>query len=124
MSKKSNPPLSAAQYEIMAVVWDRGETTINDVLEAVNKSRKKALRRTTIQVQMSRLEHKGWLTHRVVGRTYFYKAARSKDKARADMAAELTRRVFDGSCVDLIKCLFDKDKISKEEIHRIRKLLD
>ena len=51
--------LSDANLEIMNIVWDRGEVSINDVLEAVNLRRNDKLKRATIQVQMKRLEKYG-----------------------------------------------------------------
>ena len=81
------------------------------------------MRRTTIQVQMSRLEKKGWLTHRSMGRTFYFRALRDRDEARATIARHVTKRVFGGSCADLIKCLFNHEKISPDEIERLRKLL-
>lgn len=116
--------LSAAQFDIMSVVWDRDEVTIAQVLKAINEKRRKKLRRTTIQVQMSRLEKKGWLAHKTVGRTFYYRASRDREEVLAMIAGDVTNRIFGGSCADLVKCLFDQKKISGEEIQRLRKVLD
>ena len=124
MQNNHTDRLSDAQLEIMEVVWDRGEASIAEVLASVNGRRKKKLRRTTIQVQMNRLEKKGWLTHRVEGRTYRYEALRPREEALAAIADDVTHRVFGGSCADLVKCLHDHKKINASEIRRLRKLLD
>ncbi len=124
MGKKLPPPLSDAQFEIMSVIWNKGEATINEVLEEVNAARQDSLRRTTIQVQMSRLEKKGWLTHRSAGRTFYFRPLRDREEARAAIAGRVTRRIFGGSCADLVKCLFSHEKISRREIERLRELLE
>jgi predicted transcriptional regulator len=124
MTRANSTPLSAAQFEIMAVVWDLGKATVSQVLKVVNKKRKKKLRRTTIQVQMSRLEKKGWLTHEAEGRTYCYQALKKRNEALAMIAGDVTNRIFGGSCAELVKCLFNQNKINREEIQRIRKVLD
>lgn len=124
MNKVNSPPLSNAQFDIMSLVWEEGEITIAQVLHAINARRRKKLRRTTIQVQMARLEKKGWLTHKKIGRTYLYRALREREQALAAIAGDVTSRVFKGSCADLVKCLFDHKKISPEEIKRLRKVLD
>lgn len=123
MKNNQSEQLSAAQYEIMEKIWRQGEATVNQVLEAVNKGRKKKLRRTTIQVQMTRLVKKGWLSHRTEGRTYLYSAVFERDHAQAFIANDVTNRVFGGSCADLIKCLFNNKKVSALEIKRIKKIL-
>ena len=124
MEHPNSASLSAAQFDIMSVVWDQGEVTIAMVLKAINEKRRKKLRRTTIQVQMSRLEKKGWLTHRAQGRTFYYRASRDREEVLAMIAGDVTNRIFGGSCADLVKCLFDQKKISVEEIQRLRKVLD
>jgi predicted transcriptional regulator len=124
MKDANSAPLSVAQFEIMSVVWQRGEATISQVCAAINDKRKKKLRRTTIQVQMSRLEKKGWLHHKTAGRTFVYQAIRSREEALAMIAGDVTNRIFGGSCAELVKCLFNQKKISLHEIQRIRKVLD
>lgn len=114
----------SSQIEIMSIVWEKGETTVNAVLQSVNQNRKKKLKRTTIQVQMNRLEEKGWLAHKLIGRTFHYRALRIRDEARADIAVDFTERVFNGSCAELVKCLFEGKKVSDEEIRRLKKFLD
>ena len=74
MAKKRDRKLSPANLEIMKVVWEKGEVTINEVVAVINARRKNKIRRTTVQVQMNRLEDYGWLKHTERGRTYVYTA--------------------------------------------------
>lgn len=124
MSRSRSQQLSRAQFDIMSIVWDKGEATIAEVLREINSGRKQKLRRSTIQVQMYRLEEKGWLTHKERDRTFFFRAVRSREEAQADIAVDMTKQVFGGSCADLVKCLFKHRNISSDEISRIRQLLD
>jgi predicted transcriptional regulator len=124
MKKKKTARLSAAQFEIMDLVWNLGEASINQVMNAINQSRKKKLTRSTIQVQMARLEEKGWLSHRKDGRTFLYKALKKRNEAQAFIARDVADRVFNGSSAALVKCLFDMSKISNKELKELRKILD
>ena len=123
MTKKKLRKLSPANLEIMKIIWDKGEVTVNDVFEAINTKRKEKLRRTTIQVQMGRLEDYGWLIHRKEGRTYFYSAAAEEQKTRQDILNDIKHRVFGGSRAELVKCLLEDEKITPEEIQELRALL-
>ncbi len=123
MAKKKLRKLSPANLEIMKIIWDKGEVTVNDVFEAINAARKEKLRRTTIQVQMGRLEDYGWLIHRKQGRTYFYSPAAEEEKTRQDILNDIKHRVFGGSRAELVKCLLDDEKITPEEIQELRALL-
>jgi predicted transcriptional regulator len=123
MAKKRSRKLSPANLEIMKIIWEKSDVTVNDVFEAINAKRKTKLRRTTIQVQMGRLEDYGWLTHRKEGRTYYYSAVAEKQKARQDILNDIKNRVFGGSHAELVKCLLEDEKISPEEIKELRALL-
>jgi predicted transcriptional regulator len=124
MSKKDIPNLSPANFEVMKIVWEKGEVTINDVVEAINAKRADKLRRTTIQVQMNRLEEYGWLKHRKEGRTFYYTAVIEKQETRRDIVMDIKERVFSGSHTELVKCLFDSSDLEPGDIKELRQLLD
>ena len=122
-SKKRNRKLSPANLEIMKVVWERGDVTINDVVKAINANRKDKIRRTTVQVQMNRLEDYGWLKHTERGRTYIYSAVVEKQKTRREILEDIKNRVFGGSSAELVKCLIEDADVTPEEIKELRSLL-
>lgn len=124
MKNKRIRKLSPANFDIMKIVWELGEVTVNEVFEAINSRRKEKLRRTTIQVQMVRLEEYGWLKHRKEGRTFYYSAAREKQKTERDIINDIRNRVFGGSRTELVKCLFDSSNIKPEEIKLLRSILN
>lgn len=123
MAKKRPKPLSPANLEIMKVVWDKGEVTVSDVYDIINTQRPSNLRRTTIQVQMNRLEDYGWLKHREEGRTFYYSAVREKQNTSKAMLEDLKNRVFGGSRAELVKCLLQDSDVPPEEIRELRRLL-
>jgi predicted transcriptional regulator len=124
MSKNKAENLSPANFEIMKIVWEKGEVTINDVVDAINAKREDELRRTTIQVQMNRLEDYGWLKHRKEGRTFYYTAVKEKQKTRRDIVMDIKERVFSGSHTELVKCLVDGSDLKPGDIKELRQLLD
>ncbi|MFO7866354.1 MAG: BlaI/MecI/CopY family transcriptional regulator [Candidatus Aminicenantes bacterium] len=120
MAKKHPPKLSPANLEIMKIVWKKGEVSITDVVEAINAKRKDNVRRTTIQVQMKRLEDYGWLKHRNEGRSYIYSAVREKQKTRREILEDIKNRVFGGSRAELVQCLLEDTDVTAEEIRELR----
>ena len=123
MAKRKKKKLSPANLEIMKTVWEKGEVTINDVVKAINAGRPEKLRRTTIQVQMNRLEDYGWLKHRQEGRTYIYEAVEEKQKARREILDDITHRVFGGSRTELVRCLLEDSDLKAKDIKELRDLL-
>lgn len=123
MKKHRIQKLSPANLEIMKIVWDKSEVTINDVFEAINAGRDIDLKRTTIQVQMRRLERYGWLKHNQVGRMFYYSAVVEKHTTRKDILYDVKNRVFGGSRPEMVKCLLEDSNISPDEIKELRILL-
>lgn len=124
MKKVSLPKLTPAEFEIMNAVWGAGELTVTAILQQVNATHRKKLKRSTIQVQVSRLEEKGWLAHREEGNKFIFRATMPRQEASAAIARDIGERVFGGSCVELVKAFFSQSAVSPEEIKELRELID
>ena len=124
MEKDTLPRLTPAEFDIMDAVWNAGELTVTEILQKVNKLNNRNLKRATIQVQVGRLEEKGWLKHREEGNKFIFTATVPRSEASAFIAYDIGQRIFGGSCVELVKAFFSKSKVSSEEIQQLRELID
>lgn len=114
--------LTAAQREIMEVVWDRGEVTVAEVRKILGANRPVA--RNTVQTMMARLEERGWLTHRESGRTFLYRAATPKEESIGRKVREVVNTLCGGSPETLVAALLEYRGLRPGELDRIRKMLD
>jgi predicted transcriptional regulator len=80
------PALHELEAEVMEAVWERGESSVRDVMEAVNASAPKERAYTTYMTIMARLDAKGMLERRRQGKTDLYTPAYVRDQY-ADMRA-------------------------------------
>jgi BlaI family penicillinase repressor len=115
--------LSEANFEIMKIIWRRGEASVNDIHAAVRKARGDIIKRESIQVQVKRLAKYGWLKRRKEGKTFLYSAVSGREEANRDILNDVKDRVFGGSQSELVKCLFENTDITKGELARILSLL-
>ncbi len=120
--KSAKPPLSAVQLEIMELVWERGEVTVQDVWRAL--SAKRTVARNTVLTLMTRLEAKGWLRHRAAGNAFLYTAARKRGSVLPQFVSHVVDTVFQGSVFGLVSALLEARPVSKEEAEEIRDLID
>ena len=125
--KSSSPtpatePLSPAQREIMEVIWEHGELSASDVREVLSKDREVA--RNTVRTLMERMEIKGWLVHRVEGRTYLYSAAVPQQTSIGQKVSEVVDKFCGGSPEQLVNALLDYRGLNSSELRKIQKLLD
>jgi BlaI family transcriptional regulator, penicillinase repressor len=114
--------LGDLQAKVMELLWDRGEATVTEVVEHLGK-RKKIIY-TTVLVAMQKLEKKGWLTHRVAGRAYVYRPARSRETAQAGLLSEMLSAVFQGDPKLLVSQLLDSRSWTADELSELRRLIE
>lgn len=82
--------LGELELEVMQLVWDKGEVTAEQVREELPR----CPRESTVRTVLRRLEDKGYVTHRVDGRTFIFQAA----EARQEVAARAVKRIVDWFC--------------------------
>ena len=116
------PELSPAQAEIMEIVWQRDEVTATEVRRVLARSRSVA--RNTVRTLLERMEEKGWLEHRVEGRTFLYSAVRPRRDTIGQKVRDLVDTVCGGSPETLVSALLDYRGLQPDELERIRRLLD
>ena len=124
MKKELLPKLTPPEFAIMNAVWTAPKATLSEIMNSVNSDREKKLQRTTIQVQVRRLEEKGWLTHSDVGHRFLFSATIPRCEASDAIIKDVRERIFGGSCVELVKSLFSGSDVSPEEVKKLRKLID
>ncbi len=114
--------LSAAEWEIMQVVWERNEpATVRQVVDAAYPHGEKAY--TTVQTLMNIMSEKGFLRKDKVGLIIVYTEAISKDKFFRKSISTLATHMFDGSVAAMASYLVNTNRFSQDEIEDLRKLL-
>jgi predicted transcriptional regulator len=122
MGKRNPNALPEGQREIMDVIWDRGEASAFEVREIL--AQKREISRTAVRTSLERLERKGWLKHRVVGRTHFYSPLVSRDMNLKQRVVELVDRACGGKPERLMAALLEQRGLSDVEVKRIEALLE
>lgn len=112
--------LSAAERELMEIVWERGEVTAKEARDALPR----VVARNTVRTLLERMEEKGWVTHREVGRAYVYRAARPREESIGRKVRELVETVCGGSPEALVAALLDYRGLRPGELQRIREMLE
>ena len=113
-TKKSEIRLGKLEMQIMNVVWEKGQTTVREVKDALSQGKKHAY--STILTMMRKLEAKGYLEHDVDYRTYVYRATISRQTVRHGILGDLLDRLFEGSPSLLLNSLIEQDRVSEKEL--------
>ncbi|HEV8000295.1 MAG TPA: BlaI/MecI/CopY family transcriptional regulator [Planctomycetaceae bacterium] len=116
------PELSPAQREIMDVLWDRGALAASEVREIL--ATRRDISRNTVRTMLERMEGKGWVTHREIGRTFLYAPAQPRQATVTQKVREVLDSVCGGSPEMLVNALLDSRGLTRDELARIRSILD
>jgi predicted transcriptional regulator len=110
--------LGDLQLAIMRVLWNRGDSTVAEVHEALADERGLAL--TTIATMLMKMEKKGVVSHRADGRRFIYGPRVSEDQVRRTMVAGLTAQLFGGDVTALVSHLLAEHEIEAGELADLR----
>lgn len=112
--------LADREADLMEVLWDRGPSTVAEV----RKQLKVRLAYNTVLSVLRTLETKGYVGHEEEGRAHRFIALVARDAARQSALRQLSAKLFKGSVELLLTSAVADQKLSDEEIRRIRALLD
>ncbi len=121
----SNPRkrLSPAEVDLMQALWQLGSATVTQLQSQVNDDREDPVSRNTIQVQLQRLENKGWVTHSPSGRVFVYEPTMSAAEGNQWLTREFQEKVFGGSAVAMVRCLVNSQQLSEDEMEELKNLI-
>lgn len=94
------PPL---ELTVLRILWREGESSVGEVREAL--AAKRELAYTTVMTLLDRLEKRGAVSRRRVGRGYRYQAALAREALLRVALARLVDDFFEGSHDGLLSYL-------------------
>jgi predicted transcriptional regulator len=108
------------ELDIMAVLWDRGPSTVAEVRAALTDP----LSHNTVATMLTILETKRRVAHREDGRAFRYRALVNREEAGRSAFSRLIDTIFAGSAESLLTHFVNDRQLSTEELQRIRAVLD
>jgi predicted transcriptional regulator len=122
MSKRELRAMSPAETEILRLVWQRGEATVQQIHEALPPGRQVAYK--TVQTLLRRLEEKGYLTHKTEGKAHVFCPAVKREAVVKRTVLDFLDRLFGGDPKPLMHFLAQEGRIDAEDIEELKKLID
>jgi BlaI family penicillinase repressor len=122
MSSRRLPRPTDRELAILTVLWRRGPSTVRDVHTALS-SRDGTGYTTTLKL-MQIMHEKGLVARDESRRTHIYRAAQSAEQVESEMLGGLLDKLFSGSAERLVVRALSSRKVPREELARIRELLD
>lgn len=116
------PKLTSGELEILQVLWEKGEATVREVHEVLNKN--KPVVYTTMLKFMQVMTEKGLLTREESGKAHIYKAAISQTDTQQHLLEKMIKGLFGGSVTNLVMQALGNHTTSQEEVDSIKEYLE
>lgn len=113
--------LTKAEEEVMQLLWEAGRATVSDLLERCPDPKPP---HSTLSSVVRILEKKGFVGHKAYGKTHEYFPLVEREAYGRRSLGDLLRNYFGGSVPRLVSHLADEEKLSREELEAMVKMLE
>ena len=122
MPRRKSAVLTEAELRLMDVLWERGASTVQQVLDALPE--KPALAYNSVLTTIRILEKKGYLKHTKDGRAHVYTPVVPRAEASRSEIRRLVSRFFQDSHELLVLNILEERGVDQDELQRLRELLE
>ena len=121
MARPKEEQPTAGELEILKVLWDRGPSTVRDVMQALHEERPRAY--TSVMSLLNVMTDKALVVREPEGRAFVYRPKVDRERTLRRMVGDLLGRAFEGSAHELVAHLLDQKKPSAAELDEIRQTI-
>lgn len=116
------PRPTPAELEILSLLWKHGPSTVREIQEHLEEHRPTGY--TTPLKLLQIMSDKGLVRRDETARAHVYAAQAPEDQTQRQLVRDLLDRAFAGSASKLVMQALSAKKASRDELARIRELLD
>ena len=122
MARPAEERPTTGELEVLKILWDRGPSTVRDVMNVLNEARPRAY--TSVMSLLNVMTDKGLVVRQPQGRAFLYRAKKDRGRTLRQMVGDLLGRAFEGSSSQLVLHLLDQTRPSAEELEEIRRAIE
>jgi len=115
--------LANAELAVMELLWEARGLTARRIRETLYPDATKA-QHGTVQRLLQRLEDKGFVARDKTLPVHLFSAAVSREAYASTQLESLAAKLTGGSLAPLITHLIEQEKITPEELRRLRRILE
>ena len=119
----NRPGLSDAERDVLKVLWDHGPATVRGINEVL-KNRGRRWAYTTVATLLQRLTIKQYIASDPSTIPHVYRAVVSRDELLDRRLKDTADELCDGHTAPLVLALVQGNRLSVEELSRLRRFLD
>ena len=122
MPRPKSPTMTDGELRLMRVLWDKGQATVGEVVDALKTRPKPAY--NTVLTLLRIMEKKGYVSHRKDGRAFIFLPTVARADASRSALQTLVNRFFDGSPRLLMLNLLEDSQLSPEALKQLKERIE
>jgi BlaI family penicillinase repressor len=120
---KKIPRISETEWEVMKVVWKDAPCSASQIIASLNQGGT-SWHPKTVTAFLNRLVKKKALGFKLDGRAYLYHPLARESECAEAASHSFLERVFGGALKPMLAHFVTHEKLSREEIRELKKLLE
>ena len=117
----ADPAINDFEWELLAVLWQRGHATARDATDALEASKGWAY--STVKTMLDRMVDKGLVEATRVGNVWDYRALVEQEAAQRSAWSRFVDTVFRGTVDPALQLLAGDKRLSKSQRAKLKALL-
>ena len=118
MPRPKSATMTDGELRLMRVLWDKGEATVGEVVEALTTRPKPAY--NTVLTLLRIMERKGYVSHRKDGRAFIFLPQVGRADAGRSALKTLVNRFFEGSTGLLMLNLLQDEQLAPDVLKQLK----
>jgi predicted transcriptional regulator len=114
--------MTDGELRLMRVLWEKGEATVGEVVEALKTRPKPAY--NTVLTLLRIMERKGYVSHRKDGRAFIFLPQVGRADASRSALKTLVNRFFEGSTGLLMLNLLEDDQLAPDVLKQLKERIE
>ena len=113
--------LPQAEFEVMDILWQRGEATVREVRAALNAE--KQLAYTTVATLLARLQGKGYVASKQQKSAYVFRPIIPREHVVQRKVHDLVQRILCGDLGPLAAYIAENRKLTPEQLEALEEIV-
>lgn len=115
------PQISAAEYEVMKIIWEKSPLSTNEICNQVPSKHNWSDK--TVHTLLSRLSAKGVIGHEQKGRMYYYYPLISREQYLSQENHLFLERFYSGKAAPMLSSLLANAQLTDDDVKNLYDLL-
>lgn len=120
--RKKSVVLTTAEIRFMEILWEKKEASVAEITSEL--ASRNPLAYTTVLTMLRIMEQKGYVSHTKKGRAFVYRPLIDRQRARRSAIRHIIGSLFDNSPELLMLNILEHEKVSAEEIKRLKEAIN